>query len=108
MSGIPERILNLGVKYASPLGLGARIKWRNVGEYYIDDPNTEKYDGYDVVDAGIFYDISDEKGKKYRLSFDIDNLFDEHYSQAAWYGYGTTNYAVAWPRTFWARIGIDW
>lgn len=108
LAGIPESIFNVGLRYTSPVGLGTRIKWRNVGEYYIDDANTVSYDGYDVVDAGIFYDISDNKGTKYRLFFDIDNLFDEHYSQAVWSGYGTNNYAVSWPRTFWAGVKIDW
>jgi len=108
LSGIPKSIFDVGVKYTSPVGLGTRIKWRNVGEYYTDDANTEKYDGYDVVDASIFYDISDKKGTKYMLSFEIDNLFDEHYSQSVWYGYGTTNYAVSWPRTFWVNVMINW
>ena len=108
LPGIPESIFDVGVKYTSPLGLGARIKWRNVGEYYIDDANTEKHDGYDVVDASLFYNISDKKGTKYRLSFEINNLFDEHYSQSAWHGYGTANYAVSWPRTFWASLTINW
>lgn len=108
LPGIPKSIFDVGVKYTSSVGLGTRIKWRNVGEYYIDDANTEKYDGYDVVDASLFYDISDKKGTKYRLSFEIDNLFDEHYSQSVWYGYGTSNYAVSWPRTFWASVMINW
>ncbi|MBW2738484.1 MAG: TonB-dependent receptor [Deltaproteobacteria bacterium] len=109
LTGIPKNIFNIGLKYTSPVGLGTRIKWRNVGEYYLDDENTTKYDGYDVVDAGIFYDISDEKGTKYRLFFNVDNLFDEHYSQAVWSsGYRKNNYAVSWPRTFWAGVKIDW
>ncbi|MDL1963694.1 MAG: TonB-dependent receptor, partial [Deltaproteobacteria bacterium] len=108
LTGIPERIFNLGLKYTLPVGLGTRIKWRSVGEYFVDDKNTEKYDGYDVVDVSLYYDISDERGTEYRLFFDVNNLFDEHYSQAVWSGYGTNNYAVSWPRTFWAGLQIDW
>jgi outer membrane receptor protein involved in Fe transport len=108
VSGIPETIFNLGLKYTAPNGLGTRVKWRNVGEYYVDSANTQKYDGYDVVDASIFYDISDKKGVKYKISLDVDNLFDEHYSQAVWSGYGTTNYALSWPRTFWLGIKMEW
>lgn len=108
VTGIPESIFNIGLRYTSPVGVGTRIKWRKVGEYYLDDENTTKYDGYDVVDLGIFYKISDKKGTGYRLFFDIDNLFNEHYSQAVWSGYGTNNYAVSWPRTFSGGVTIDW
>ena len=89
------------------MGIGARIKWRSVGDWWIDSANTEKYGGYDVVDAGASYTIQDHKGTKYRLFVNIDNLFDEHYTTAAWSGYGTTNYAVAWPMTFYVGIEID-
>ena len=108
VTGIPESIFNIGLRYTSPVGVGTRIKWRNVGEYYLDDENTTKYDGYDVVDLGIYYKISDKKGTGYRLFFDIDNLFNEHYSQAVWSGYGTNSYAVSWPRTFSGGVTIDW
>jgi len=57
--GIPENVINLGLKYQFPIGLGTRIKWRHVGEYFIDAQNLYKYEGYDVVDAKLFYDIHD-------------------------------------------------
>ncbi len=107
LKGIPKNILNIGLKYTSPSGLGAKIKWRSVGDWWIDSANTEKYGGYDVVDAGTYYTIQDHKGVKYRLFVNIDNLFDKHYTTAAWSGYGTTNYAVAWPITFYVGMAID-
>lgn len=107
LTSIPESILNLGIKYTSPIGVGAMIKWRSVGDYWIDDANTEKYSGYEVIDAEASYTIQDHKGTKYRLFVNIDNLLDEHYTTAAWSGYGTTNYAVSWPRTFYVGIAID-
>ncbi|MBW1732437.1 MAG: TonB-dependent receptor [Deltaproteobacteria bacterium] len=108
INGIPENIINLGAEYSFPWGLGIRAKWRHVGEYYIDSMNQFKYDGYDVVDTALSYSIKDTKKKEYNLTFRVDNLFDEHYSQAVWHGYGTNNYAVAWPRTFWAGLTVKW
>ncbi len=106
--GVPKNVINLGAKYMFPWGLSVRAKWRHVGKYYIDSLNLYTYDGYDTVDTAINYVINDKKGREYDISFMVDNVFDEHYSQAVWYGYGTANYAVSWPRTFWGRILIKW
>ncbi len=62
--GIPENIINLGVKYVTSQGVGTRIRWRHVGQYYIDSDNLYEYDGYDIVDLALFYDITSEDGKK--------------------------------------------
>lgn len=107
LTGIPESISNVGVKYTSSRGIGATIKWRNVGDWWIDSANTQKYGGYDLVDAGLSYTIKDQKGTQYRFFANIDNLLDEHYTTAAWSGFGTTNYAVAWPRTIYVGVAID-
>ena len=108
ISGVPENIINLGVKYIFPLGVGGRVKWHHTGESFIDDMNQFENDSYDVVDMSLFYTLHDSKGTEYKINFRVDNVFDEHYSQAAWNGYGTNNYAVSWPRTFWGGVTIDW
>ncbi len=109
VKGVPEHILNLGAQYTSPWGVGGRVNWRQVGSYYIDSDNTETYGGYDTVDLTLFYQRP-LKGEdsRLRVSLSVLNLFDEHYSQAVWQGYGTTNYALSWPRTFWLGVDIDW
>ncbi len=108
VKGIPRDIINLGAEYTFSWGLGLTAKWRHVGDYYIDSMNLYKYDGYDTVDTALSYNIADKKGTDYKLTFRVDNIFDEHYSQSVWYGYGTRNYAVAWPRTFWGNLTIKW
>jgi iron complex outermembrane recepter protein len=107
--GVPRHVLNLGAEYSSPQGFGGRVKWRQVGKYYIDEANTETYDGYDTVDLGVFYEHKlNGDGRTLRLGFDVLNLFDQWYSQAVWTGYGTTNYAVSWPRTYWLSANLNW
>ena len=78
-----------------------------IGGFYIDSANLNSYDGYNVTDFAISYNDKTQNGTKWRIGADIDNLFDEHYSQAIWNGYGTNNYAVSAPRTFWLRLGIE-
>ena len=107
VTGVPDYTTNLGVRYKAETGINTQVKWRHVDRFYIDSANLNTYDGYDVTDFGISYKAKTKNNTKYRVGFDIDNLFDEHYSQAVWNGYGTNNYAVSAPRTYWLRLTLD-
>ncbi len=109
LSGNPEYTANIGVKYSSPSGLGARAKWRKLGEWYIDDINKYEYNGHDVLSARISYTFNTFKPEtpEYKLFLNIENALDEHYAKSIWHGYGDNNYAPAWPRTAYAGIEID-
>lgn len=107
VTGVPDYTTNLGLRYKTVEGVSSQIKWRHVDSYYIDSANLNTYDGYDVTDFAVSYSGKVKNNMKYRVGFDIDNLFDEHYSQAVWNGYGTNNYAVSAPRTYWLRLTLD-
>jgi len=107
VTGVPDYTSNLGMRYRAESGVNSQIKWRHVDRFYIDSANLESYDGYNVTDFAISYNDKTKNGTKWRIGTDIDNLFDEHYSQAVWNGYGTNNYAVSAPRTFWLRLSLD-
>lgn len=108
ISRVPEHVFNLGAQYNIDKGLGGRINWRQVGEYYVDADNLHSYDGYDVVNASIFYTIVADNGGKYKISFSVDNLLDERYSDSVSYSEGTLTYAPAWPRTYWLGVTLEW
>ncbi|MBU0681982.1 MAG: TonB-dependent receptor [Proteobacteria bacterium] len=107
ITGVPDYTYNIGARYKAASGVNSRVKWRHVDKYFIDGGNTASYEGYDVTDLSIGYEGQAKAESKWRLNLDIDNLLDEHYTQAAWNGYGTNNYAVSPPRTVWLRFGLD-
>ena len=107
ISRVPEYTASLGAKYTAPGEWGGRINWRKVGQYYVDSSNENTYDGYDRVDAGIFYTIKGDAGRKYQLSLSVDNLFDEVYSDSVSYSNGSFWYAPAWPRAYWISLTMD-
>lgn len=107
VTGVPDYTTDLGLRYRHDSGANSRIKWRHVDSYYIDSANLASYEGYDVVDFSLGYEALTGRGYQWRIGFDIDNLFDEHYSQSVWNGYGTNNYAVSPGRTFWLRLALD-
>ena len=105
--GVAEHLFTLSARYTHPSGVGCFARWRQVGPYYIDSANTLRYDGYNTVDTGVSYSW-EHKGMQAKITLEVQNLLDEHYTQAVWSGYGTTNYAVSWPRTVWVMINLAW
>ncbi len=95
LTGLPDTITTLSLKYAPEQGWGGRVSWRQLGESYLNDNNTDTYAGYDLINAGVFYNTRYDQGRSLRWYFDINNLTDEDYAEAIWAGYGTRNYAPA-------------
>lgn len=110
INGIPNHLLNLGVQYDPPRGVGARAKWRQVGRYQIDPLNTQSYNGYETLDLSLFYrhQLGGDRGGSLRLALDVLNALDEWYAPTAFSGFDTVNYAVGWPRTWWLAMNLDW
>lgn len=102
---IPDYTSNLGFRYTATNGFGVRANWRHVDEYFVDAANTSTYEGYDLVDTSVSYGF-EAQDADWEVSLKIDNLLDEQYSQAVWYGYGYNNYAVSSPRTFWLTLNV--
>ncbi|MDG4811422.1 TonB-dependent receptor [Hydrogenovibrio sp. 3SP14C1] len=73
---IPEQQYNAFVGYQSN-GWQARMEALGFGSYYIDDANTEKYDGYHMVSNMMLgYEM-----KKHKLQLNVNNVFDMRYAE---------------------------
>ena len=109
LSGNPEYTTNMGMKYSPPSGLGGRVKWRKLGKWWIDDQNKYSYPGHDVLNARISYTFNtkNKRFSQYKVFLNLENALDEHYAKSIWYGYGSRNYAPAWPRTVYLGMEID-
>ncbi len=96
MPYVPKHQYGLFAHYQSPNGLKARIQTNSWGEYYIDNANTEKYDGYDFVTNMM---IGYERGP-HSIALNIDNVFDKQYAvEVKKSSRGTKSYSAASPRT---------
>ena len=95
---VPEHVANVTASYAPPSGWGGTLRWRTVGEMYVSNDNVGTYDGYDVVDATVFYTVPGANGRSTRWYLEVTNIFDEAYAD----GPGGAN-GVTEPTTFNAR-----
>lgn len=77
-------------------GFKSRIQARTWGSYYMDNANTQKYEGYDLVtDIMLGYEY-----KNHNIQLNVNNLFDKHYAMSASKDLdGDITYKAAAPRT---------
>lgn len=73
---IPNNQYSLYLSYRHPAGFKFKVQSYSWGPYYMDNANTEKYEGYDfVTNAMIGYD----KGA-FGISLNVYNVFDKQYA----------------------------
>jgi len=94
---IPEHKYTLFADAVHPSGWTGRISLDTWGSYYMDNANTEKYEGYQfVTNAFVGYQMN-----KHRFGLNIDNIFDEYYANEAQKdAFGNYYYDAASPRSF--------
>ena len=93
---IPKNQYGIEANYKMSNGFKARIQTKTWGSYYLDNANSDKYDGYDfVTDVMIGYEI-----KAHLIQLNINNVFDKYYAaQADKSVYGVESYKAAAPRS---------
>ncbi|ELR71083.1 TonB-dependent receptor [Fulvivirga imtechensis AK7] len=102
MESAPNWIANTEVQYKPPFLKGSRIglEWQHVGPYYMDAANTEKYEGFDLLNMRVGYTL-----KGFDIWCNIMNITNELYATNASKSRFGKNYSPGDPRTFSIGIG---
>ncbi len=98
----PNDIANLRLIYKpeSIQGLSTVFEIEHVGDYWLDDNNTETYDGYMIAHLKANYRVS----KQLQLSAKINNISDDIYAENASLSYGREKYTPGAPRQLFAGL----
>ncbi|MGA1931432.1 TonB-dependent receptor [Arcobacter sp. YIC-464] len=92
---IPKHQYSMFAMYKNQ-GFKTRVQVRSWGSYYMDNANSQKYEGYDFVTDLI---IGYEK-RNHNIQLNVNNLFDKHYAMSAQKDLdGDITYKAAAPRT---------
>ena len=77
-------------------GFKSRVQARTWGSYYMDNANSQKYEGYDLVtDLMLGYEH-----KNHNFQVNVNNVFDKHYAMSAQKALDREiTYKAAAPRT---------
>ncbi len=94
---IPENQYSLFAALRLENGFKARVTTKGWGSYYMDNANTEKYEGYDfVTDLMVGYEH-----QAHNIQLNVRNLTDEYYAmQASKDANGNVSYKAAAPQSF--------
>ena len=92
---IPQNQYSIFLAYNLPSGFKSRITAKSYGSYYMDNANTQKYEGYDLItDLMLGYGI-----KEHNIQLNVNNVFGENYAMEATKDvYGVESYKAASPR----------
>lgn len=102
MGAAPHFIANAEVTYkpAFIAGLRMGVEWQHQGNYYLDNANSGKYPGFNVLNARLGYNA-----KQFEFWLNALNLFNKYYSVLAiksTYGYA---YQLGDPREITLGVG---
>lgn len=93
---IPKNQYSLFAAFNLDNGFKSRITTKSYGSYYMDNANTDKYEGYDfITDLMVGYEH-----EEHNIQLNINNIFDKHYAMEATKDvYGNESYKSATPRS---------
>ncbi len=93
---VPRQQYSLGLGYSHPNGFRAVVRSNSWGSYYMDNANTEMYEGYDFL-TNLMLGYSHGP---HSLQLNVENLFDKRYaSEAKKSTYGDKSYSAGAPRS---------
>jgi iron complex outermembrane receptor protein len=101
---IPKKQYGLFAGWKSPTGWKARLSSNTWGEYWLDNANSEKYEGWDwVTNLSVGYERN-----SHSLTLNADNVFDKHYAMEVKKDVtGKVTYSAAAPRTLMLTYRYD-
>jgi len=107
ISSAPRQIVNTRLHYSPDILNGGRteIEWVKLGSYWLDDANTEKYDGHDLFNIRASYNFN-KSWEVYARAINVtDELYAESASKAST---GAASYNPGMPKTFYAGLVYNW
>jgi len=95
LAGGPHFIANAEVMYKPSFVKGLRLgaEWQHIGSYYMDNANTQKYNGYDVVNFRAGYSL-----QHFEVWVNAINATNVYYSTLASKAGSTVSYNLGDPR----------
>ncbi len=106
MSMAPRDLANVRLIY-NPFfekRLTAELEYQHVGPYYMDDNNTKKHGGYDILNLKAEYRLKDNL----KIFGKVYNLTDRLYAETANIAYGRERYRPGIPRTIYVGFDMVW
>ena len=83
----PTEFGGIGLIYTLNDKFNLAVNWEKVGSYYVDEYNTNVYNGHDLTNLKANYQIDEN----YNVDFGVTNVFDRKYSVSTSSSVGSSN-----------------
>jgi outer membrane receptor protein involved in Fe transport len=104
MEAAPRVIGNLRLSWSPNKMQSMQLEWVKLGSYWMDQANTSKYGGYDLLNLRGTWALSDT----FSLYGSVHNLLDKRYAESATVTSGTDTFAPGLPLTLFAGVEAKW
>ena len=104
METAPRIIGNVRLTWAATEGRRVQLEWVKLGSYWMDQANTSKYAGHDLLNLRANWALS----KSLSVYGSVQNLLDTRYAESASVSSATDVFAPGLPRTAYLGIEAKW
>ncbi len=100
----PNVLVNARLTWKPVAAAWLQLEWVNIGSYWMDQANTTKYGGYDLLNLRGNYAFTPKVG----VFATVQNLLDTRYADSASISQNTPVYSPGLPLTLYAGVEAKW
>ena len=104
MAAAPRSLANSRLSWAPDDSTSLQFEWVHMGSYWLDDANTSKYNGHDLLNLRCGLGL----GKQLRLTVSVNNLANKRYADSASISSGVPVASPGLPRNLQLGLEAKW
>ena len=104
MAAAPRSLANSRLSWAPDDSTSLQFEWVHMGSYWLDDANTSKYNGHDLLNLRGGLGL----GKQLRLTVSVNNLANKRYADSASISSGVPVASPGLPRNLQLGLEAKW
>lgn len=104
MESAPRVLANTRLSWLPSPGTRLQLEWVHLGSYWMDQANTTKYDGHDLLNLRANWAL----GKTVSLYGGVQNLTDERFAESASISSATQVFSPGLPRSVTVGVEAKW
>jgi outer membrane receptor protein involved in Fe transport len=104
MESAPRWIGNTRLAWIPAKGRRVQLEWVSLGSYYLDQANTEKYEGHDFYNLRANWSLT----QHWAVFGSVHNLTDVRYAESASISSNTPVFSPGLPRTLYGGVEATW
>jgi outer membrane receptor protein involved in Fe transport len=104
MAAAPRSLANSRLSWAPDDSTSLQFEWAHIGSYWLDDANTGKYNGHDLLNLRGGLGL----GKQLRLTASVNNLANKRYADSASISSGVPVASPGLPRNLQLGLEAKW